>query len=1665
MKIHISGKGIHRREVPGVEKLRDLPSHWYAFTNLELVDAGSMPRQIDVIIVLEDRILIADLKDWGGKISSDGDRWFQNDRNVDTSPVKKILENTRIMAGLLSRFLTKTAASRGGKFNRWELPLIEGCVILTGRCDFRGLADMEKPRVFQIDDFCRFVQSAKDRSSRLATPTWIDKGDPYTSTGSKWRNDLARFFGASEGYFKPLDKRYGDYKAISDHTYQHPKQIYSEYDVEEVSVSHGFGLLRLWDFSKAEPRYASEEARAEIAGREQDVITYLMDRQPDLETVLIRPKVADPNKGIHYWEVFERRRQLRRLREFLVSHSDELTTAARIDLARTLISHLAAMHRIGAAHLDIGDHSVWMELPSVIRLSHLVAASYQDLTSLGDRRFEFLASGTVLPETILDQGVDHFRKDVFLLGVVVHSILFGKPPKVATLGDPPAWDPEVDVDGSLDHLHGWFEKSLDISSAVRFANAQEMLDSFNDFVRHGDRGPNAIERLQKFRRWKSVRELYKEFPDELLLKETDRIVSWTSKSAGKTVLVKTWRRSCWGDEVLEAPRLARFCEAAEDLILADLPGLVRLLEIGYLGDHLVLVQEFVDALNLEADLLANPSRWSEPEIVTGFLARLANVIADFHERGFSHGDLKPTNILVVWTDEVPQPLLIDLLDFGPASEGEIRTGAYSPLYDVGTKERDRFGMLKIADELLSKTTIASDVKRLLDSAIETCRETNPPLATLSPLLEALEELDSPRAADVIPSLTLTYPGIQSGRLPSDEGLYYVWRQRTNQITITGDGEELLIHLHPSGNMQIVDVRRRSILQSLVALAEKRCSIRLKAEINIVAGGRDVSALDVIIRSLAIEAPVMISTIKAGIEREETITAQTATDLDEDVVAEQEENPPQTEPIDLSALWDTLLKVEEEQFTRGIAEFDSSFSRERRRHTVPLQVITGTIDFTREDKVMVEICKKDKSWIAIGILDLDLSRGNQIAVDASAFWGRDGGQLCQAGSELRFRSMMETDSRMRRTSATNRILKRGSVTPNLIDYFGEMPPDVKSSGQVVDPATIGSMYALNSSQTDAFAKIVSARPLGLLQGPPGTGKTKFIAALVHYLLSNGMVSNVLLASQSHEAVNNATEGVLRLFRRGNIEPSLVRVGQEGSISEVLKPYHSAKVEAHYREKFRAGLKHRFEVASQHIGLKTAFSHDLFLMESTVWPVFRQLQSTLSIQESDQEDVAVRQASLLQTLTNLQQTLGLTSASELDWHETDGYETCISLLMVKHEIDSAEQVRKMRGIANLARDWVGSVTSRRRSFEEFLANTRQIVSGTCVGLGRSSLGLSSARFDLVVVDEAARCTPSELAVPMQAGKWILLVGDHLQLEPFHEPAVLREAQRRLKIPMKEVVRSDFERAFASSYGRSAGQTLKMQYRMLPNIGRLVSESFYDGRLEHGRTEPITSENIWPEFLKNQLSWIATDALGAVAHQKPQAGSSKSLSNPIEADLIADLLRRLDEHAPFIDWLVKQEPDQKVIGIICTYAAQSQLIRQKLRAIGLSGTILNACKVDTVDSYQGKENLLVILSLVRNNEDGDSVSGFKAIAPGFMSRANRMNVALSRAMDKLVVVGAFHRWQTGGTMDKVTSIYQTLCDEGVANRVELEVEELEKPVHKTPKKKKNFHKKKNGGRKANA
>src|SRR3546814_10828890 len=123
------------------------------------------------------------------------------------------------------------------------------------------------------------------------------------------------------------------------------------------------------------------------------------------------------------------------------------------------------------------------------------------------------------------------------------------------------------------------------------------------------------------------------------------------------------------------------------------------------------------------------------------------------------------------------------------------------------------------------------------------------------------------------------------------------------------------------------------------------------------------------------------------------------------------------------------------------------------------------------------------------------------------------------------------SRTRRETATTRIVEHRSVIPNLVDFFDTRTGSTSVRQSVsADRAKIAETYGLNPNQADAFVDLLDIRPLGFLQGPPGTGKTKFIGSFVHHALTQGLVRNVLLASQSHEAVNNAGEAVLKLFRQ-------------------------------------------------------------------------------------------------------------------------------------------------------------------------------------------------------------------------------------------------------------------------------------------------------------------------------------------------------------------------------------------------------------------------------------------------------------------------------------------------------------------------------------------------------
>lgn len=1613
MKIHNRGRGIHDREVPGVERLQaELPDAWRAYTNLELAIPGG-GREIDLVMVIEDRILAVDLKDWKGRIESGDGGWKHNGRQVgDTSPVAKILNNARELHIKLSRFVQADAQRR--KRARVISPRVQGFVVLTACQDRSGIAPTEVDAVFTIDAFIKVLRNVKSRIDAIGGVA-PDFHNGELLTGD-WSTLLGQFFNVKTGAFRPSSRQYGSYRASTDsHCFRHATGIFTEFDVEDP-VAKATGLLRRWDFTKAETRFQTEDGRREIAGRERVVLAWLNDRSAACEAAFLQPRVEDAEIGVEYWEVFDRRRKLQRLSDFVLSAHGQGNAAQQIELVRQMLAQASLMHELQTAHLNIGTHSIWLEAPSTVRLSHLMAASLPEVQTLAEKRYQFLSSA-MLPETALTLVTTPARKDVFLLGCAAHHLLFTRGPSSLAAGDPPDWNPAVDTEEKYAFLHDWFKRALAWDPKDRFENATAMLAALNA-TSSAVRSPQSVlAGLESFREIKSQRQLLKEYPETCDLGDDQRVAMWRSEYKGEPVVVKLWKREGWGDQAREAPRILAFLEAAREMILEPVPGFVRLTRALWLGDAIALVHQYEDGPTLEAALSSDV--WSALAVGRDFSLALINVVTAAHERNVGHGDIKPENIIVRYDAGTPRPVLLDVLDFSPEGDGERKSPAYCPR-SGGTFERDRFATTVVIDRVMSATTLSDKDKAQISEAVSRVRTGPPENGSLLPLKEALEELARP-ALHVGRTVTIAIPQAEPGSLLPDEGTI-AFRRSPNGSTlfVRGVAEQLVFQVSPDRSLR--NARRSGIEQKRIY---QHFEIAIPLTLQIQSGAfEEFSELEDLLQEPELATLFEVPSKEDGAAAATDEYAPEDDEAEDELAHELEGEMLREAQVDVPFLWQRLMTVESDLKIEGVALGDSSYRRGISRHVIPFQMEQGLLEFDRDDSVLVSRVDSSGRSVRLGYLDIHACKGDFLQVDASRFW-RNTDIIAKDGQRLQFTSHYEQTSRSRRREALDRVLGRSSRVPDLVDFFDARQS--KSPHEIlheVDERAIATTYCMNPVQSQAFASLVKIRPLGLLQGPPGTGKTRFIGALVHYALVQGLARNVLVASQSHEAVNGAAEALLRLFRHDE-SPSVLRVGHEGDVSEVLLPYHVARVETLLRDRFRSQYRERLAAIGQMLRLPADLLAKLVRVEAVIAPLVDRI---LQLPPDDS-----RLSGLYETLRNVSS--GLLVNGQFDGKIDDQYSRLLSFaIATEHGVGNVAAVERFSEAAQLGRDFMNSTSSRRRNFESFLAGTRQVVVGTCVGLGRASLGLTSTPFDLVIVDEAARCTAGELLVPLQAGRWAVLVGDHRQLEPQHRKEIVDLVAATSRVSKAEVVKSDFERVFEGQYGAKAGSTLTEQYRMLPPIGTVVSDAFYPKGLTHGRLEPLLPAEVVPPSLAAPLTWVFTDRFGLSAYQRPVEGRPGALQNPTEADLIVELLRDWDQHDPFKRWLEsKTGAHDRVLGIICAYRAQADLLRAKLRGAFVSDSMRSAVKIDTVDSYQGKENLIVILSLVRNNADGPAELGRPTIAPGFMSRPNRINVAVSRAMDRLVLVGASEGWRQDSPLGRVVAAFAKQQQLGLARSVD--------------------------------
>jgi len=311
----------------------------------------------------------------------------------------------------------------------------------------------------------------------------------------------------------------------------------------------------------------------------------------------------------------------------------------------------------------------------------------------------------------------------------------------------------------------------------------------------------------------------------------------------------------------------------------------------------------------------------------------------------------------------------------------------------------------------------------------------------------------------------------------------------------------------------------------------------------------------------------------------------------------------------------------------------------------------------------------------------------------------------------------------------------------------------------------------------------------------------------------------------------------------------------------------------------------------------------------------------------------------------------------------------------------------------RRWVDRARDHQQ-FESLILNGAKLVACTCVAAGGKLSDFPP--FDLVIIDEASKATMTEALVPMVRGKRWMLVGDTRQLAPFVDLKIETgdESEDRLNEVRARSILTHFEEGLGTTGDAdSRCVMLRNQRRMAPAICSLVSEVFYGGKLtpeaEDVRRTDL-ARAIDASSPARRVLWVDTSML--VNRREEFLRDDESYRNLAEADRVAAILSQIamgcgrgghaSSSARFLA-ISGYSPQQFSIDRALHSAWRSHGIDQRRFPFETS----------TIDAIQGQEADVVAFSITRSNMDGRS---------GFMREFRRLNVALSRAKDLLVIVG---------------------------------------------------------------
>ncbi|GAA4438125.1 AAA domain-containing protein [Ravibacter arvi] len=285
--------------------------------------------------------------------------------------------------------------------------------------------------------------------------------------------------------------------------------------------------------------------------------------------------------------------------------------------------------------------------------------------------------------------------------------------------------------------------------------------------------------------------------------------------------------------------------------------------------------------------------------------------------------------------------------------------------------------------------------------------------------------------------------------------------------------------------------------------------------------------------------------------------------------------------------------------------------------------------------------------------------------------------------------------------------------------------------------------------------------------------------------------------------------------------------------------------------------------------------------------------------------------------------------------------------------------------------GRISHEVAHLEDFITEDElhraQVIAATPVGAYHYAI--RDLSFDTALIDEAGQALEAACWIPILKVKKVILAGDHLQLPPTVKSE--EAARKGLTLTLMEK---------CAGYHPEATVLLNEQYRMHEKIMYYPSETFYGSRLqahESVRTQTLFDHDLPLEFI---------DTAGCGFEEQPV---STSFVNPEEGQLLVtvlfDYLRGLK--------LENTRSDEITVGVLSPYKQQVERLKSMVTAHPDYANWSSQLTVNTIDGFQGQERDIMVIGMVRSNSEGKT---------GFLNETRRMNVAMTRARKKLVVIG---------------------------------------------------------------